>query len=106
MSVTTLVEELYSIEITVRMLAIRSLGEIGAGAAVAIPDLLGLVDDADKDIAALSLRALAIIGPNESLKPKVSKLSWILVRECARWRHLQSAQWARLGEMSFQHSQP
>ena len=71
MSVSALVEKLYSKDKAARMLAIRSLGRIGAGAATAIPDLVELVDDADKDISSLSLRALALIGPNKCLKPKL-----------------------------------
>jgi HEAT repeat protein len=51
MSVGTLVEKLYSKDKAARVLAIRSLGQIGAGAATAISDLAELVDDADKDIS-------------------------------------------------------
>jgi hypothetical protein len=38
------------------MLAIRSLGQIGAGAATAIPDLVELVDNPDQDIAIIVFR--------------------------------------------------
>ena len=102
MSVSTLVEKLYSKDKAARMLAIRSLGQIGAGAATAIPDLVELVDDADKDISSLSLRALALIGPNNCLKPKlVETLSGILVRGCGKWRHLPLVQWEMTDEMLF-----
>src|SRR5437868_11999069 len=96
MSVSTVVEQLYSIEKAVRMLAIRSLGEIGAGAAIAIPDLLELVDDADRDIAALALRALPIIGPNESLKPKVVET---LGDPCPRMRQMAALAIGAMGEI-------
>jgi HEAT repeat protein len=68
MSVSALVEQLYSVDKAARMLAIRSLGQIGAGARTAVADLVELVDGPDKEIASLSLRALAVIGPSKSLE--------------------------------------
>jgi HEAT repeat protein len=67
------------------MLAIRSLGRIGAGEATAIPDLVQLVDDLDKDVASLSLRALALIDPNKCLKPKLVET---LLDPCPRVRQM------------------
>ena len=68
MSGSTLVEKLYSKDKATRVLAIRSLGQIGAGAASAIPDLVQLVHDPDEDVAILSLRALAIYRPEHILE--------------------------------------
>src|SRR4051812_18588816 len=96
MSVTTLVQQLYSVDKAARMLAIRSLGEIGAGAVMATPDLVQLLDDADKDIAALSLRALTVIGPNQSLKPKLVET---LRDPCPRMRQTAALAIGAMGEV-------
>ena len=95
MSVSTLVEKLYSKDKAARMLAIRSLGRIGPDAATAIPDLVELVDDADKDIASLSLRAIALIGPNKSLK---AKLVETLRDPCPRVRQMAAFALGAMGD--------
>ena len=96
MSISTLVQQLYSIDKAARELAIRSLGQIGAGAAIAMPDLIELIDDADKDIAALSLRALAVIGPNQSIKPKLLET---LRDPCPRMRQMAALAIGAMGEL-------
>src|SRR5437868_1836303 len=95
MSVSALVQQLYSIDKAARVLAIRSLGEIGADAVMAIPDLVELLEDADNDIAALSLRALAVIGPNQSLKPKLIET---LRDPCPRMRQMAAFAIGAMGE--------
>src|SRR6185436_4588322 len=70
-TVAGLVKDLQSYDKSTRMNAIRSLGQIGTGARIAVPHLVRLLDDADKEIASLSLRALAFVGPSRSLKPKI-----------------------------------
>ena len=70
-TVAGLVKDLQSNNKATRMNAIRSLGQIGTGARIAVPHLVQLLDDSDKEIASLSLRALAFVGPTRSLKPKI-----------------------------------
>ena len=72
-TVAGLVKDLQSYDKSTRMNAIRSLGQIGTGARIAVPHLVRLLDDADKEIASLSLRALALMGPSGSLKPKIAQ---------------------------------
>ena len=96
MTVSTLMQQLYSTDKATRELAIRSLGEIGAGAAIAMPDLVELLDDVDKDIAALSLRALAVIGPNGRLKPKLLEM---LRDPCPRVRQMAALAIGAMGEV-------
>jgi HEAT repeat protein len=96
MSVSTLLQQLYSIDKAARELAIRSLGEIGADAVMAIPDLVELLDDADNDIAALSLRAPAVVGPTQSLK---SKLVETLRDPCPRMRQMAALAIGAMGEV-------
>ena len=93
MSVSTLVGKLYSKDKAARMLAIRSLGQTGA--ATAIPDLVELVDDADKDISSLSLGALALIGPNKCLKPKLVET---LRDPCPRMRQMAAFALGAMGD--------
>jgi hypothetical protein len=77
-----------------RLASSRSLGQIGAGAATAIPDLAELVDDADKDSSSLSLRALALIDPNNCLKPKL-----VEIRDpCPRMRQIAAFALAAMGD--------
>ena len=95
MSVSTLIGELYSNDRAARILAIRSLGQLGTDAATAIRDLVEIVDDPDKDIAALSLRAVAVIGPDRSLK---SKLVGLLRDSCPRMRQMAAFAIGALGE--------
>ena len=70
-TVAGLVKDLQSNNKATRMNAIRSLGQIGAGARIAVPHLVWLLDDPGKEVASLSLRALAFVGPSTSLKPKI-----------------------------------
>ena len=70
-TVAGLVKDLQSSNKATRMNAIRSLGQIGTAARITIPLLVRLLDDADPEVASLSLRALAFMGPNTSLKPKI-----------------------------------
>ena len=70
-------------------------GQIGAGAATAILDLVELVDDADKDISSLSLRALALIGPNKCLKPKLVET---LRNPCPRMRQMAAFALGAMGD--------
>jgi HEAT repeat protein len=67
----SLLEDLRSNDKLTRVNAIRSLGQNRTGAGTAVPDLIRLLDDPDTEIASLSLRALALIGPNMVLKPKI-----------------------------------
>jgi HEAT repeat protein len=67
----SLLKDLHSNDNAAGMDAIRSLGQMGLGAASAIPGFVALLDDPDKDIACLSLRALALVGPNRLPKPKI-----------------------------------
>src|ERR1700730_332366 len=95
MSVSTLVKKLYSNDKAARIVAIRSLGRMGAGAATAIPVLIELVDDPDEDIASLSLRALAVIGSSKSLKPKLAEM---LRDPCPRMRQMAAFALGAMGD--------
>ena len=95
MSVSALVEKLYSKDKAARMLAIRSLGQIGAGAATAIPDLVELVDDADKDISSLSLGHSRLLAQNKCLKPKLVEM---LRDPCPRMRQMAAFALGAMGD--------
>src|ERR1700737_944226 len=70
-SISKLVNDLHSEDKVVRICAIKSLG-LGIHAESAIFELSKLLDDLDEEIASLSLRARAFMGPNvRSLKPKI-----------------------------------
>ena len=66
-----LVENLRSNNKAARISAIRSLVQIRTDARLAVPYLVTLLDDPDAEIASLSLRVLALLGLNASLKPEI-----------------------------------